>query len=128
MDILQLLLGVAAGGALSYFYYQKNNKTLKKDLHEVNKQLSETKKRSSQECKELESQLLSKDMELKKYRKEIEESEDIIHDLNSKNSKSKKVSNSLKEENVKLTSSLREYEMLYNSKKDEIEKLQKLIK
>ena len=128
MDILQLLIGVAAGGALSHFYYQKNNKTLKEDLHEINKQLSETKKRSSQEFKELESQLLSKGMELKKYRKEIEESEDIIHDLNSKNSKIRKVNSSLKEDNIKLTSSLREYEMLYNAKKDEIEKLQKLIK
>ncbi|MBI6121022.1 hypothetical protein [Salegentibacter maritimus] len=123
MEIIQLILAAAVGGASSYLYFQKNNKALKEDLHKVNRELSETRIRSSQEFKDLEAQLQSKIKELKKSRKETEESEDILHDLKGEFSKAKEVNKSLKEEIVKLTSSIREYEMLYNAKKDEIEKL-----
>lgn len=123
MNGLLFIIGAAVGGGACYFYFSKNGKALKQQLIEVNQTLLTQQKTASLELKDLENELQLKSHELKKILKENDSTEERIDDLDFDVSKLKKENQYLKEENEKLTSTIREYEMLFNAKKDEIEKL-----
>lgn len=124
---MSLIIGITIGGAICYFYFQKKNKDLKIDLYKVNRELLELQKKNSDRIQELDNELQSKNKELKKCQREIEDSEEFADDLKFKNSKATAIHKSLKVEIEQLNSSIREYEMLYNAKKDEIERLKKQL-
>ncbi len=117
------IVGTAIGGAISYFYFQKVNKDLKNEVYKFKTEFLEIENKNINRLKHVEGELVSKNNELKKMRRENDGSEDIVEDLKFENSKVNKINQSLKNEIEQLTSSLREYDMLYNAKKDEIERL-----
>ena len=123
MDIELLLVGTAIGGAISYFYFQKVNKDLKNEVHKFKTDFLEMENKNFNRLKDIEGELLSKNNELIKTRRDNEASKDMIDAVKIENSKVNNINQSLKIEIEQLTSSLREYDMLYNAKKDEIERL-----
>lgn len=128
-DIIISLVSILIGGAITYVYFFKINKNFKKDIEEkFNRELLERDNRYTKRMEELEDQLTGKDNELKKSRREKENSEDFIDDSRFEVSQVYKENKTLKEKIEKLTLSMREYNMLYNSKKDELEKLRNHLK
>lgn len=123
MGAVLFISGGIASGILCYFYFSNKNKALGKELYEVNQKNIQIQKIKSQELEDLENELKLKSSELRKMQDNNDSTEDRFDDLDFEVSKLKKANQSLIDENEKLTSTVKEYEMLYKVKKDEIEKL-----
>lgn len=123
MGALLFISGAIASGVLCYFYFSNKNKALGKELYEVNQKNIQIQKIKSHELEDLEKELKLKSDELRKIGDECDSTEDRFDDLDLEVSKLNKINQSLIDENEKLTSTIKEYEMLYKVKKDEIEKL-----
>lgn len=123
MGAVLFITGAITSGALCYFYFSNKNKALGKELYEVNQKNIQIQKIKSQELEDLENELKLKSGELRKIQDKNDSTEDRFDDLDFEVSKLKKANQSLIDENEKLTSTVKEYEMLYKVKKDEIEKM-----
>lgn len=128
MDLLSFILGAVFAGVISFFFFRRNNYIYNKNLQRLKKTIDEDHKKASFKIEDLE-----RDLELKINRlKILAEENDVVNDRNDtlrqEIYKIKKVNNSLKDENDKHVSTIREYEMLFNAKKDEISKLKSQLK
>ena len=124
---LFFIFGLAAGIVLFYLYYLKMRALFKKGLHDVEQINLKQRKRTSDDLKDLERALIMKSNELKDVQSLNETTADQSSDLIFEISKINEVNQSLKEENESLTVTIREYVMLLNAKKDEIQKLKRQL-
>ncbi|MCL7765354.1 hypothetical protein MPF19_18180 [Polaribacter sp. Z014] len=127
MGLLSFIIGAIISGFVCYFFLSKKTETTNKELSDNKQDLKSQIKISSEKINELKNELLIKTNELKKTKNQEDITEDKIDDLDFELSKLKRENQYLKVENDKLTSTIREYEMLHNAKKDEIEKLKKQL-
>lgn len=127
MNTLLFIIGAIFGIITCYLFFKKKMEVTRNELEETKKILTEQQKESQLKIKNLESDLNTKRNELKVLKNQNESEQEKSEDLSSEISKLKRDSNYLVEENEKLTANIREYEMLYNAKKDEIERLNKKL-
>lgn len=127
MGTLFFITGAVISGIISNFYFAKKNKSIDEELYKADQSYRQKEKAASIEIKDLERQLKMKIDELRKTRDRSDSAEDKFEDLDFEVSRLKKVNHSLIEENEKLASTVKEYEVLYKVKKDEIEKLKNLL-
>ena len=128
MNLLFFIIGAVTAGVASFIYFNKQNNSIKTSLEKYKRMLFEEQNKSSLRVNDLERELDSKIDSLKKTTKKNELIKEKTEALNHKILNLEKVNQSLKKENDKYHATIREYEMLFSAKKDEITKLKNQLK
>ena len=122
-EIIFLFTGAAFGGALSLFFFLKSKNLNKKRINQLEAEQLEKDKRNFKRFNVLEADLSSKDTELKKKKREIDLLKNNAEELMSEITNLQKKNQAFKKSNEELNLSVKEYEMIYNARKDELENL-----
>ena len=122
-EIIFLVTGAVFGGALSLFFFSKGKNLNKQRINQLEAEQLEKDKRNFIKFNDLEADLSSKDSELKKKKREIDVLENNAEELMSEITNLQKKNKALKKSNEELNLSIKEYEMIYNARKDELENL-----
>jgi uncharacterized protein YoxC len=127
MDVILFIVGAITAGVIGFLFFRKKIDAAKINLEKAERTFSDQEKKNRIEMDVLERELKLKIDKINVLVEEINDENDKNETLNQEILKSKKVSQSLNDENENYSSTIREYEMLFNAKKDEIAKLKRQL-
>lgn len=127
MDVILFIVCAITAGVTGFLFFRKKIDAAKINLEKAERTFSDQEKKNRIEMDVLERELKLKIDKINVLIEEINDENDKNETLNQEILKSKKVSQSLNDENENYSSTIREYEMLFNAKKDEIAKLRRQL-